>query len=239
MEAIADSDAENAIAFMGAINTTESDEETDEVWLKEISLNGEQILFKLDSGASVTAIPASMYSRKRDGDLKKLPKKIKGPDNYPLQVLGIVTAHMKTGRKETKQKVYVVANLVMPLMGLPALIKLNLIQQVASVQEGTQRNSHQYKTMFPKVFSGLQGCYKIKLKEGAVPYTLSAPRRVPLPMKEQVKEELDRMEKLGVIRKIEEPTDWCTVVVPKPNKKNRICLDLTRLNDSVCRESTA
>jgi len=57
-------------------------------------------------------------------------------------------------------------------------------------------------------------------------------------MKEQVKEELDRMEAMGVIRKIEEPTEWCAgmVVVPKPNKKICICVDLTRLNDSVCRE---
>lgn len=57
-------------------------------------------------------------------------------------------------------------------------------------------------------------------------------------MKDQVKDELDRMEAMGVIRKMEEPTEWCAgmVVVPKPIKKPRICVDLTRLNDSVCRE---
>ena len=46
------------------------------------------------------------------------------------------------------------------------------------------------------------------------------------------------MEKLGVISKINSPTDWCAgmVVVPKSNGKVRICVDLTRLNDSVCRE---
>ena len=46
------------------------------------------------------------------------------------------------------------------------------------------------------------------------------------------------MEKLGVITKIEEPTDWCAgmVVVPKQNGKVRICVDLTKLNDSVRRE---
>lgn len=66
------------------------------------------------------------------------PKKIKGPDNCPLQLLGIMRAHIKTERIETRQNVYVVANLVMPLVGLPALIKLNLIQQVASVQEEKQ-----------------------------------------------------------------------------------------------------
>ena len=46
------------------------------------------------------------------------------------------------------------------------------------------------------------------------------------------------MERLGVITKINEPTDWCAgmVVVPKQNGKVRICVDLTKLNESVCRE---
>lgn len=53
-----------------------------------------------------------------------------------------------------------------------------------------------------------------------------------------VKAELERMEKLGVISKVNQPTDWCAgmVVMPKGNGKVRICVDLTRLNDSVCRE---
>ena len=46
------------------------------------------------------------------------------------------------------------------------------------------------------------------------------------------------MEQLGVIEKIEEPTEWCAglVVVPKQNGKVRICVDLTKLNENVCRE---
>ena len=46
------------------------------------------------------------------------------------------------------------------------------------------------------------------------------------------------MENLGVISKIDNPTEWCAgmVVVPKPNGTVRICVDLTKLNDSVCRE---
>ena len=46
------------------------------------------------------------------------------------------------------------------------------------------------------------------------------------------------MEKMGVITRIEEATDWCTgmVIVPKPSGKVRICVDLTNLNESVCRE---
>ena len=46
------------------------------------------------------------------------------------------------------------------------------------------------------------------------------------------------MEKMGVISRISEPTDWCVemVVVPKANGKVRICVHLTNLNNSMCRE---
>uniref|UniRef100_A0A8C5D510 Gypsy retrotransposon integrase-like protein 1 n=1 Tax=Gouania willdenowi TaxID=441366 RepID=A0A8C5D510_GOUWI len=47
------------------------------------------------------------------------------------------------------------------------------------------------------------------------------------------------MERLGVISRVEEPTDWCCgmVVAPKKDKeKVRICVDMTPLNESVCRE---
>ena len=55
---------------------------------------------------------------------------------------------------------------------------------------------------------------------------------------EEVKSELERMEKENIISKVEGPTDWCAgmVVVPKSNKKVRICVDLTQLNKCVKRE---
>ena len=55
---------------------------------------------------------------------------------------------------------------------------------------------------------------------------------------EEVKSELERMEKETIILKVEGPTDWCAgmVVVPKSNKKVRICVDLTQLNKCVKRE---
>lgn len=46
------------------------------------------------------------------------------------------------------------------------------------------------------------------------------------------------MVRLGVISQIKEPTEWCAGMVPvqKINGKVRICVDLTRLNQSVKRE---
>ena len=60
-----------------------------------------------------------------------------------------------------------------------------------------------------------------------------------MPLKEKVREEIERMERLGVIRKVEEPTEWCArmVCVPKASKKVCIWVDLTRLNGNVCRQN--
>lgn len=94
------------------------------------------------------------------------------------------------------------------------------------VRKMTQRRLS--KTNSPKVFTGLgrlEGNYQIRLKEDAVPYALTNPRRVPIPLTEKVKEELKRMEDMVFISKIEKPTEWCAgiVVVPKPNGKIRLC----------------
>lgn len=77
----------------------------------------------------------------------------------------------------------------------------------------------------------------IKLRDGAVPYAQTTPKRVALPLKPKVKAELERMEKMGVISRVGEPTDWCAamVVVPKADNKVCICVDLTELNESVQR----
>ena len=53
-----------------------------------------------------------------------------------------------------------------------------------------------------------------------------------------VKDELDRMQRLGVIEPMETPTECCAemVVVPKTNGCVRVCVDLTKLNKDVYRE---
>ena len=95
---------------------------------------------------------------------------------------------------------------------------------------------------YPKVFEGLGIMgpeYKIRMKEGATPFAITTPRRVATPLLPKVKAELKRMEELGVISSVEEPTNWCAgmVVVPKANGDIRICVDLTKLNANVCREN--
>ena len=82
--------------------------------------------------------------------------------------------------------------------------------------------------MFPNLFHGL----------GKLSIALTTPRRVAIPLLLKVEAKLKRMEKLGVIVSMEEPTEWCSgvVIVPKPNGQVCTCVDLTKLNESVKRE---
>ena len=96
------------------------------------------------------------------------------------------------------------------------------------------------RRLFPRVFSGLKlgEEFHICLKEGATPYSEYTARVVAIPLKQKVKAELERMERLGVISPVTEHTPWCSgmVVVRKKLGEVRICLDLKEMNENVLRE---
>ena len=79
---------------------------------------------------------------------------------------------------------------------------------------------------------------KISINDTVEPIIQSVPREMARARKRPLKDELDRMERLKVIEKIEEPTDWCApcIAVPKKNGKLRMCIDFTNLNRAVRRE---
>ena len=206
-------------------------------WVVELYLNKQCIKFKIDTGADVTVIPASVYSESEHGSLKPSNRRLNGADQQPLQVIGTFTGSLSHDNMETDEEIFVIEGLSMPLVGRPAISKLNLVARVILIQADREAVAEQ----FPELFKGLgqmTGEYQIKLQPNATPFALTTPRRIAIPLRPQVKTELERMEKLGVIAKVQQPTDWCAgmVIVPKPNGTVRICVDLTKLNASVCRE---
>ena len=121
-------------------------------------------------------------------------------------------------------------------MGRPAIEALNLISRVNFVD-----SLERFVNLYPDLFNGLGTLgveYHIQLRHDVKPYALTTPRRVAIPLMPKVKQELTRMESMGVIIKVDNPIDWCAgmVVVPKPNGNIHICVDLTKLNNSVRRE---
>ena len=222
------------VPFLGAVSR-----EGDNPWVTTLQLNDMPVQFQIDSGAEVTVIPDSVFEQLSGVSLRPTRRTLKGPTQSALSVKGKFMGLLVCGDRAVFQEVYVVNKLLKPLLGQPAIEALRLLVRVRAVTESTENKSSVQR--FPQLFQGLgrmQGEYTIQLKDGAVPFALTTPRRVAIPLMESVRAELENMEKLGVISRIETPTDWCAgmVVVPKSNKRVRICVDLTKLNENVRRE---
>ena len=231
------SDSESAI--LGTISSNAGNEP----WTIDLKVGPVCIRFKIDCGADVTVISENMYLKLGKLPLEKSSKRLYGPGNVPLNVMGSFTAKLETKTSSAVERIYVVKGLDRCLLGRPAITKLSLLEikfPSASLSEVITLET--VKAKYPNLFRELgkmSGEYHITLKEGANPYALAVPRRVPIPLLPQVKQELENMEKTGVIFRVDQSTDWCAgmVVVPKPNGKIRICVDLSRLNESVKREN--
>ena len=140
---------------------------------------------------------------------------MKGPSSNSLRIKRQFIGTFQKGNLTVDQSVYVVENLHKPLLGRPAIEVLKLLTRIGSVDEQSSISRFQH------LFEGLgrlKEPYMIKLMEGAKPYTLSTPRRVPIPLMEAVKYELERMEQIGVIARVSQPTEWCAGLVPGPKK---------------------
>jgi len=217
--------------FLGTVHSSEG-----KAWTVSLYLNNTKLEFKIDTGAEVTVIPESVATPYQSL-LQTTSRRLQGPGKTQLEVCGQFTGTLKKDTQVVEEEIYVVKDLHMPLLGLPAITSLNLVTKIC----GIQLDKDTVVSKFPELFTGLgklQGEYDIKLSDNAVPFALTTPRRIPLPLMTPVKEQLEKMEKADIISRVEGPTDWCAgiVVVPKPNNQVRICVDLTQLNKSVKRE---
>ena len=227
-----DEDEDEEEIFLGSV-TTEGDP-----WMVNIDIHESSVTFKIDTGADVTVLPYTVFlNTYRDNPpmLRKATKPLLGPGRSPLDVVGVARLILRRGEKEEREDVYIARHVHTALLGRAVSCRLGLVARLDSVTMETLKEN------YPKLCTGLgemRQPYAIKLRPGAEPFALKTPRRIPLPLMDKVKQELVRMEQLEVIKRIEEPTDWCAgiVVVPKKTGAVRICVDLTKLNESVRRE---
>ncbi|XP_027143510.1 heat shock 70 kDa protein 12B [Larimichthys crocea] len=227
-------DSDEDVVFLGSV----SEKAQASPWMTEVTMDNHKAVFKIDTGADVTAVPEQLYAQGQFNKLARATKILYGPGGVPLKLKGKFTAVLSNSKHSTHEEVYVVEGLRTPLLSGAAAMTLQLVARVNSISLDSKET---VKREFPKLFSGLgkmEGEYTIVLKPDAKPFSLSTPRHISLPLLPKVKEELSRMEQQGVISKVDEPTAWCApmVAVLKSSGRVRICSDLTELNKSVMRE---
>ena len=172
----------------------------------------------------------------------KTKAKLISYSGHELKAVGKATVAVECKDKYYLLDVHVVSSDVIPVLGLLSCIEMNLIQRVHNIESSTdtEENAEELLKEYKHLFDGigtLPGEYKIEIEDHASP-TVHPPRRIPHMLKDKVKDELKRMEKMDVITKVEQPTKWVNpmVVVKKPNGDVRICLDPVDLNKVIQRE---
>ena len=138
---------------------------------------------KVDTGADVTAIPETIYQRllRWTPRLSKPECIFRGPDGRKLSIMGVFRARLSTTAETdcpSQQTIYIVRGLRLPLLGRPAVQDLQIFSEVDAVLMDKLTDS-QINDAFPTLFTGLGKFsgppYRIRLKDDAVPYSLTTP----------------------------------------------------------------
>ena len=102
-------------------------------------------------------------------------------------------------------------------------------------------------TVLPESLAEFEDCFDelgclpevhlINLKPDVTP-VVHPPRRIPYALRDKLRDQLQRIEKLSIIKKVSEHTDWVnsSVTVSKRNGKLLICVDPRDLNKAIKRQ---
>ena len=101
---------------------------SDGPWIIYLKVGQGFIRFKIDCGADVTVISEDMYLKIGKLPLEKSSKRLLGPGNVPLKVMGSFTAKLETNACSAVERIYVVKGLDRCLLGRPAITKLDLLE---------------------------------------------------------------------------------------------------------------
>ena len=210
-----------------------------EKWCVTVSIKNTNVDCKADTGAEITCISSETYHKFfAQIKLNKPERLLLNASKAKMKTQGYFCENVHYRGKTALAEIYVVDNLGQMLLDGGTCEKLGILKRIESIEK---KISFDPKKKFSKLFEGLGKVkipYRIKLKEDAKPRPLTTPRRVPIPMLKEIKENLDNMVQLGVIEPVEEPTEWCSglVLAPKANGKIRMCVDYIHLNKYVQRE---
>ena len=215
--------------FIGTITGNDLISFDDKEWTIDIVANNAVINFKIDTGAQANILPYQEYCQ-----LEKRPKLNKTKVSscaYNGTIIPVVRSCIV--QLEYKNKLvpilFIVADMKSPpIIGLKTSTDLELIKcihQIYKIKTVITDYLQEFSDCFGKI-----GCFTRThsiVTDPEVQPTINPPRRVPIALHNRLHDELQCMIKMKVITPVEEPSDWVSnyVVVEKPDKSFRICLD--------------
>lgn len=224
----------------------EDDDSSDAEWIYNVSSNktekqvkclmeiGKQtVAFQVDTGASINILPVNFVDNFSPTETRL---KVWNNANYvPLGEQRVVVKNPKTNKKYNVNFIICHDDFV-PILGLRASEQMSLI----SVESDNFERVHKVddcNDVFNNELGTFRGKHSLKIKENAIPIVMPN-RKVPVALKQPLKNELDRLTNLNVLKPVDEPTEWVSqsVLTPKKNGSVRLCLDPQELNKVLLRE---
>jgi transposase InsO family protein len=213
-----------------------------EVYAKML-LNNEMVRFQIDCGATVNLLPKKYIRGKA---LRPTTKKLQMWNKSELEPEGscfVPLRNPKNGKKY-RVKFTVIQEDLTPLLGKKVSEKMGLIKiNYDSFHVASVKQSNDILDQYPEVFKdnaiGVFPCKPVHLvcRDDAVPKILPT-RREPVAFRGRLQSTLDNMCKLGVLVKVDEPTDWVNQMAIQEKKSGelRVCLDPRPLNEVLKKE---
>jgi len=212
---------------------------TSHEWTVKMKVNNKDLFLEIDSGAQCNVLSQKVADKfKSVAKVQRSDAYINGVSGNRIKALKkvILPCEYKNAKHElTFQVIDTQRNI--NLLGRDDSVKLGLIMRVNSAQMETEQLLNDFSDVLGDKIGCLPGEYDIKIDDTVTP-VIHAPRPVPVAIRDELKEQLDLLERVGIIKMETEPTQWVNsmVCVRKKNGKVRICIDPTDLNKAIMRE---
>lgn len=195
-------------------------------WIIHAEVADQPVVLKVDTGSQANLLSYSIYRRCRDkANLKPSGSVLRSYSGDAIKHIGVATLQVVMDNRSGDIDFFIASE------------ALGLVSRSVSVVNTS--NTEKIVTEFHPLFQGT-GClarqYRMVLRNDATPVV--QPARVPLALREPLREELERMERADIIRKVNGPTDWVSplIIVRKKDGKLRVCMDPRRINECLKRE---
>lgn len=209
---------------------------TDEGWKK--------VQCQLDTGSACNLIGISnLKSLRENPKLSPSSCRLQDVQKNAIKSLGKVKILFERKSQKYSLTFQVVDFDQMPLLSEETCRTLQLIKYCKSVdtEDWITKGRHEAQQIlneFSDVFEGhgeLPGIVSLELHDNVKP-VIAKPRKVPHAYRDKLKQELEELERNGIIVKETEPTDWVSnILIVNRNGKMRLCLDPTYLNRALKR----
>lgn len=214
----------------------------------QVNIGGIDVPVIIDSGASCNVIDRELWESLKQADIKcksyLTSKRVYAyGQEKPLTIAGGFSTTVRAGSKMASTEFLVIEEKGKALLCKQTSMDLGILcinKPLNHEVYNVHMDSTSILKEFPECFEGIGKLKDYQLHipvDNTVQPVVQGLRRVPYNLREKLDKKLDELESLDIIEKVEGTSRWISpiVVVPKSNNDVRLCVDMRRANEAVCR----